>query len=239
LAEICLAGGNVLYKDKMRRIFQAASMNAFRPFFLLLAAGLAFLALSGCARTGAHAKGLEDELVVEKITEGETARVIEIPIPPNPYEDEAAACAAACCCPNVCQKNEKVSELESFIGKLKAEATVRAEAAAAALLKAGPDLARYEDWKQIVRDSMDLLGSPTLVVVQLPSGKWKKVKFEKVPEMDISEAEVVMIQKSVGEKMQSAIAADMTARGVPAKEAGRIAEAIIKTYLEKIFGSSK
>jgi len=172
-----------------------------------------------------------DELIVEKVVEG-PQKVIEIPIPPNPYEDQPADCA--CCCAEACAVGVGSAEFDLFVGALKQEATMKIQAAADALLASGGDLVKYEGWQDIVKDCMDILGSPTLVVVQLSSGKWKKVKFEEIATLDEDVREISLIKASVGEKMKAALAANMVGRGVAEADAKAIAGKIIKTYVDEL-----
>jgi hypothetical protein len=172
-----------------------------------------------------------DELIVEKVVEG-PQKVIEIPIPPNPYEDQPADCA--CCCKEACAGGVGSAEFDLFVIALKQEATMKIQAAADALLASGGDLVKFEGWQEIVKDCMDILGSPTLVVVQLSSGKWKKVKFEELATLDEDVREIALIKASVGEKMKAALAANMVGRGVAEADAKAIAGKIIKTYMDKI-----
>jgi len=172
-----------------------------------------------------------DELIVEKVVEG-PQKVIEIPIPPNPYEDQPADCA--CCCAEACAGGVGSAEFNLFVSALKLEATMKIQAAANALLASGGDLVKYEGWQEIVKDCMDILGSPTLVVVQLSSGKWKKVKFEELATLDEDVREIALIKASVGEKMKAALAANMVGRGVVEADAKAIAGKIIKAYTDAL-----
>jgi hypothetical protein len=184
------------------------------------------------AREPSDLEGEEGEVTVEALWDEEPRNVIEIPDLLNPYEDDFKACA--CCCAAQCGLEQDTSEFQDFIGDLKDEATAKAVAAAEALLHAGPDLVRHDGWKEMARDAMEILGNPILVVVQLPSGKWQKVSFEALPDLDLDSVEAFMVRKSVGDKMQAALKAGMMSRGLDAAEAEKIAAKIIKTYLKKL-----
>lgn len=207
----------------------------------LLPAAACCVMAAGCEKGSLHASGSNDFLpgqnvtIVETVVEVDREDVIEIPLPPNPYEDdfdEKALCR--CCCPGTCGHGLESSEFADFINELRSEATSRVNAVADALLKSGPDMMAYEEWQKIARGCMDLLSNPTLVIVQLPSGKWKKVKFEELADMDVRPGEVFRIQKSVGVKMKAALVAEMISRGVPESEADTIAGNIMKTYLKNL-----
>ncbi len=193
---------------------------------------------AGCEKGSLHARdvpGQQYVTVVETVVEVVRKDVIEIPLPPNPYEDdfnEELVCR--CCCPNECGHGKESSEFAAFIQGLRAEATSRVNAVADALLKSGGDIMAYEEWQLIAKGCMELLGNPTIVIVQLPSGQWKKVKFEELGDMDVSPGEVFRIQKSVGVKMKAALKAGMISRGVPEPDADRLAGDILKTYLKNL-----
>jgi hypothetical protein len=185
----------------------------------------------GVSEPGAGREEPRDELIVERVVEG-PPKVIEIPIPPNPYEDQPAECA--CCCAEACAGSVGSTEFNLFVGALKQEATMKIQAAADALLASGKDLVKVEGWQEIVKDCMDILGSPNLVVVQLSSGKWRKVKFEEIATLDEDVREISLIKAGVGEKMKAALAASMVGRGVAEADAKAIAGKIIKTYMDKL-----
>ncbi|MFH1434663.1 MAG: hypothetical protein ABIJ56_03000 [Pseudomonadota bacterium] len=196
---------------------------------------------AGCEKGSLHARAGNDvpgeqyAAVVETMVEVERADVIEIPLPPNPYEDdfnEELTCR--CCCPNECGHGLESSEFTAFINELRAEATSRVNAVADALLKSGGDIMEYEEWQLIAKGCMELLSNPTIVIVQLPSGQWKKVKFEELGDMDVSPGEVFRIQQSVGVKMKAALKAEMISRGVPEPDADTLAGDILKTYLKNL-----
>ena len=135
------------------------------------------------AREPSDLEGEEGEVTVEALWDEEPRNVIEIPDLLNPYEDDFGTCA--CCCAAQCGVAHDTSEFEDFVVGMKEEATAKAVAAAEALLDAGPDLVKHDGWKEMARDAMEILANPILVVVQLPSGKWQKVSFEALPDLDL------------------------------------------------------
>lgn len=169
-----------------------------------------------------------------EVTQDKALRTkIEIPIPPNPYDD-----GCMCVCEAACAMHADAPELEALLEKLTHKATFRAEIAAKAVLESGHELLEHEEWKDVVTDSMELLGNPTLVLVPLPGGSVKKVSLEKVGELGVSPTLLVTIRSSVGGKMQAALKASMISHGVPAKKAQRLSGQIIKTYMKEILAKS-
>lgn len=179
---------------------------------------------------------LEDddmEVTVEAMWDEGPRKIILTPdLLLNPFEDDSGGCA--CCCAAQCSGAKNTPEFEAFVTDLKDQAAAKAVASADALLKAGPDLVKHEGWMEIARDAMDLLGNPILVVVQLPSGKWRKVTYETLPDLDVDPVEVYMIQRSVGERVKAALKASMIGHGMGDAEADAAAGKIVKTYLEKL-----
>jgi len=179
-----------------------------------------------------------DNVFVEKTIILKEVKNIEIPLPPNPYEDEETTCQ--CECPQMpCKNNITSGEFRSFVLSLKGESIARLDAATEAILSAGYEIMKYPDWKQIVKDSMEIFGNPTIVLVQLESEKWKKVKFEEIPQMDLKVTETILIRKSVEEKIQSLLTSVFVSRGVPVNEANKIAEKIVNEYTKRIFFKEK
>lgn len=178
---------------------------------------------------------LEDddvEVTVEAMWDEAPGSGIEIPDLLNPYENGPGACP--CCCAAQCGGAENAPEFEAFVTDLKDRATAKAIASADAILEAGPDLVKHEGWMEMARDAMDLLSNPILVVVQLPSGKWRKVTFETLPDLDVDPVEVYLIQKSVGDRMKAALKASMIGHGMGDAEADAAAGKIVKAYLKKL-----
>jgi hypothetical protein len=205
---------------------------------LVTAAALPVLAFGAChgdrfqPREPSNLEGEEGEVIVETLWDEEPRSVIEIPDLLNPYEDDFNVCG--CCCASHCGDGLDTSDFEAFIIGLKDEVTAKAAAAAEALIEAGPDLVRHEGWKDMAGDAMDILGNPILVVVQLPSGQWRKAAFEALPDLDVDPVEAFMIRKSVGNRLQAALKAAMEGRGLDEAEADAIAGKIIKAYLTNL-----
>jgi hypothetical protein len=152
----------------------------------------------------------QDYSVVEVVEEPSLRTKIILPIPPNPYEDDADC---QCLCATGCVAS--ASELRTLVAKLKLKATRRADASAAAVLEAGDGLLAHENWQEVVTSTMDLLNNPTIVIVPMPGGKLKKVSLEKIGSLDLTGTQIVSIKNSVGGKMQSALAANMIVHGIP------------------------
>jgi hypothetical protein len=213
-------------------------MRTRRIIFHLLPGAAALLLLTpGCAGVGRTqstttlGKDFEEQdyAVVEVIEEPELRTSIELPLPPNPYDD--AECDLCNC---VCAAGPDTSAFEKLIAKLKLDADKRAGAAAEALLESAHEIVGYGEWKEITENTMELLSNPTIVMVPMPGGKLQKVSLEKLPKMDLSAGQIVTIRNSVNGKMRSAIAADMTAHGVPPAEAKKLSAEIMKVYMKSL-----
>lgn len=171
----------------------------------------------------------QDYAVVEVVEDPSLRTKIILPIPPNPYEDDGdcqCLCAAGCVA--------SASELRTLVAKLTLEATRRADASAAAVLEAGDGLLAHENWQEVVTSTMDLLNNPTIVIVPMPGGALKKVSLEKIGSLDLTGTQIVSIKNSVRGKMQSALAANMIAHGIPKKDATKFSKEILQVYMTKL-----
>jgi hypothetical protein len=171
----------------------------------------------------------QDFSVVEVVEEPSLRTKLILPIPPNPYEDDGDC---QCLCTTGCVAS--ASELRTLVAKLKLKATRRADASAAAVLEAGDGLLAHDSWQEVVTSTMDLLNNPTIVIVPMPGGTLKKVSLEKIGSLDLTGTQIVSIKNSVGGKMQSALAANMIAHGIPKKDAVKFSKDIMQVYMSKM-----
>ncbi|MBW2261497.1 MAG: hypothetical protein JRG91_05935 [Deltaproteobacteria bacterium] len=193
----------------------------------------------GCARNGMaqiRTSGTiveQDYVSVEVIEEPSLRTKVILPIPRNPYGDDGD-------CPCVCATGcvADASELRALIAKLTLKATRRADASAAALLKAGDGILAHENWAEVVTSTMDLLNHPTIVIVPLPGGKLKKVSLEKLGTIDLSTTQIFSIKNKIEGKMQSALTVNMIANGIPKKDAKKFSKKIMQVYMYKLLAPS-
>ncbi len=159
--------------------------------------------------------------------------VAEFHQPEQVTDDLAGSCQCQCVKP--CgHADGHHDELVELLDQIESESTTRGKAARDAVFEAGEDLVKYEGWQQMVKDMVELLSSPTLVLVQMPSGSFKKVKLEDVSDLDVGHTQIYTIKTQVSAKMKAALGAQMQSSGVPPGEAKAIASIVMDTFLASL-----
>ena len=195
---------------------------------------LAAAATAGCAAGQVRVFEPDDQTTaVEVETPDHGLAVGPLELPADPYGAVGSHPACPCACEaSPCAGHQVPAELAALIDEIRKEAEARTAAAADAVVEVGAALALHEEWREIVKEAMSLLDSPTIVVVQLDGGGWKKVKFEDVGDMDVGAVQVASVKKSVSAKMAAALAASMESHGVPHAEASDLSGKMMEAYLE-------
>ncbi len=205
--------------------------------------GIVFFALlalfvgPGCGSSQARVFEPDEISTSVEVETPDAARALAetLELPADPYGTGSGDGTCPCTCAIApCALSEVPAELEALVDEIRKEAESRTVAAAEAVLQVGGSIAHHEEWREIVKEAMGLLDSPTIVVVQLPGGAWKKVKFEEVTEMDLGVVQIATIKNSVSGKMASTLAASMENHGIPEAEASQLADIMMETYLAEL-----
>lgn len=196
------------------------------------------LAVASCATRELEVLEPETEVVSELesaqelvIYDQAEVSITHTPVPGTDELEEPCPCE----CVLDCEKSaEKEGQLHELLSKMQDEANRRAEAAAEAAMTVGLDLMEYEKWETMIKGLVDLLSSPTLVIVQMPTGSFKKVKLEELSDLDVSSSQVFTIKSQVSAKMKAALSAQMESYGVPATDAKKLSSHMMDTYLSEL-----